>query len=51
MAGIVDCTGVVAVVVVRSQMGNTWNMHLPLQNKRFENKFRESTEIATRKKL
>ena len=29
VAGIVDCTGVVAVGVVRSQMANEWNTHLP----------------------
>ena len=34
MAGIVDCSDVVAVVLVRSQMANTWNIHLPWRNNR-----------------
>ena len=34
VTGIVGCTGVVAVGVVRSQMANEWNMHLPWRNNR-----------------
>ena len=36
----VRCTGVLAVVVVRSQMANTCNMHLPRRN----NRWRVNTE-------
>jgi len=51
VAGIVDCTGAVAGVVVHSQIANMWNMHCPWQIKDMENKYRESTEISTRTEL